>query len=167
MWEVRFYYLEGRGGGGGGRFSLVTRSTQMSTHLVHIWRLDHSQAQHEQAEAPPPVGTQSSRTAPASATVERNDASGTGGRETKAPSANRPGKRKLCARNNESDRQRAAPQLSIRRQASSRIALRARTEATTTAKNGRIGRERSGSHSASARSNRSGTCSVRHPSLPL
>ena len=36
-----------------------------------------------------------------------NDASGTGGRETKAPSA----KRKLCARNNESDRQRAAPQL--------------------------------------------------------
>jgi len=89
----------------------------LCTHAPHMWRLDHSQAQHEQAEAPPPVGAQSSRTAPRAR--RWNDASGTGGRETKAPSAN-------CAHAttaNESDRQRAAPQLSIRRQASSRIAL--------------------------------------------
>ena len=59
----------------------------LCTHAPHMWRLlDHSQAQHEQAEAPPPVGTQSSRTAPRAR--RWNDASGTGGRETKAPSAN-------------------------------------------------------------------------------
>ncbi len=84
MWEVRFYYLEGRGGGGGGRFSLHAHAPhKISTHLVATRPLSSS-ARAGRGAAAGRHSVESHSTA--SATV--NDASGTGGRETKAPSAN-------------------------------------------------------------------------------